>query len=114
MLLALFQTVCVKNVICVVSQWACAISELVSGVGVLDGEGCGDPIGKVHKSVVLSFPPSNMILLSYLTVHLCLLRCTSQPTSVNTWILNRDMIDRSGIICPVRTVGRPTMCTLHS
>ena len=114
MLLALLWTVCMKNEICVVAQWACAISELVAGVGAIDGEGRGDPIGRVHKSVVLSFPPSNMILLSYQTVHLCLLNHTLQPNSVNTWIPNKGAIERSGIICPVRTVGRPTMCMLHS
>ena len=74
----------------------------------------GDPIGRVHKSVVLSLPPSNMILSSYHTVHLSLLKCTLQSASVRTLMPKSDAIDKSGIMCPVRTVGRSLMCTSHS
>jgi hypothetical protein len=71
----------VKNAICVVAQCACAISEIDVDGHVME-DVCGDPIGRVHKSVVGSFPPSNMMLLSHQTVHLCLLNRTSHPASV--------------------------------
>jgi hypothetical protein len=51
----------VKNAICVVAQCACAISEIDVDGRVME-DVCGDPIGRVHKSVVGSFPPSNMML----------------------------------------------------
>jgi hypothetical protein len=74
----------------------------------------GDPIGRVHKSVVLSLPPSNMILSSYHIMHLSLLKHTLQPASVRTLMPKSNAIDKSEIMCPVRTVGRPLMCTSHS
>ncbi len=97
----------------VVAQCAWAISEVDAGGGPIPFNGLGVPTGRVHKSVVLSFPPSNMILLSYQTVHLCLLKCTLQPASVKTLIPNSNAIDRSRM-WPVRIVGRPMMCMLHS
>ncbi len=97
----------------VVVQCAWAILEVDAIRGAMPFDGLGVSTGRVHKSVVLSFPPSNMILLSYQTVHLCLLKCTLQPASVKTLILNINTINRPGMMWPVRIVGRPTMCTLH-
>ncbi len=74
----------------------------------------GDPIRRLHKSVVMSLPPSNMILWSYHTAHLSLLKHTLQPASVRTLMTKGNAIDKLAIMCPVRTVGRPLMCTPHS
>jgi hypothetical protein len=72
-----------------------------------------DPRGRVQRSVLRSLSPLKIIFPPYLTVHLCLLKVMSHPTSVNTHIPNSKAIDKSGIICPIRTKGRPAMCMLH-
>ncbi len=71
------------------------------------------PIGSVHKLVALSSPLSSIILLSYHTVHFNLSNLTLHPALVNTAMSNRDAIESSGMMCPVRTTGSPLMWTLH-
>jgi hypothetical protein len=44
---------------------------------------------------------------------LCLSKVTLHPASVNTRIPNSVAIDKSGIMCPVRTKRRPLMCMSH-
>ncbi len=116
-LLALFRTVCVKKAICVVAKWAWASAITGAADGIAMGlqwvDVLGVPIGRVYKSVVLSLSPSNIILLLYQMVHLNLLKQTLHPASVKTWIPNKEVIESSGIMCPVRIVGKPTMLTSH-
>jgi hypothetical protein len=72
-----------------------------------------DPRGRVHRSILGSLSPLKIILLLHCTVHLCLSKVTFHPTSINTRIPNSKAIDKSGIMCPMRTKGRPSMCMLH-
>ncbi len=90
MLFALFCTVCVKKVICVVAEWAWAL-ELTGAAGkIATGsqwvDMLGKLIGRAHRSVLLCLFPSSIILLLYQTVHLNLLKRTSHPASVKTRI----------------------------
>jgi hypothetical protein len=55
---------------------------------------------------------NNLSIVSH-TVHLLLSKVTSPPTFVKTRILNSKAIDKTGIICPIRTKGRPSMCMSH-
>jgi hypothetical protein len=114
-LLALFCTVCVKHVL-VVGRWAWAMAK----TGATDGIRSltrwvvmsTDPRGRVQRSILGSLSPLKIIFLLYPTVHLFLSNVMSQPTHVNTHIPNRDAIDKSGIMCPVRTNVRPSMFML--
>ena len=72
-----------------------------------------DPSGKVHRSVALSLLPCKIILLSYQTVHLNLSNQTLDPAAVKTRMPNREANNNSGMICPVRVMGRPLMCMSH-
>jgi hypothetical protein len=72
-----------------------------------------DPSGRVQRSILGSLPLLKIIFPLYCTVYLCLSKVTSHPTSVNTCIPNSEAIDKSGIMCPIRTKGRPSMCMLH-
>jgi hypothetical protein len=69
--------------------------------------------GRVHKSVDLSLFPSNIMFQLYPTMHLNLSNVTSQPASVNTRIPNSEAIKRSGMICPIRVMGRPSILMSH-
>ena len=72
-----------------------------------------DPSGRVQRSILGSLPLLKIIFPLYCTVYLCLSKVTSHPTSVDTCIPNSEAIDKSGIMCPIRTKGRPSMCMLH-
>jgi len=70
-------------------------------------------IGRVHRSVVRSFMPVNIILPLYLITHFSLSNLTVHPASVSTRILKREAIDNSGTMCPTSVVGRPGIIILH-
>ncbi len=74
---------------------------------------CGVLNGRVHKSVVVSFTPRKIIALLYQTMQLYLLNVTVHPASVRTRIPNSEAIDRLGIMCPVSTVGSPSILMSH-
>jgi hypothetical protein len=109
-LLVSFLGVCVKKVICV-AEWAWALAT----TGAADGSmrlACwevmpSDPNGSVHKSVAGSFSPCKIISSLYRTIHWSCVNVTSHPASVSTLIPKVEAMDRSGMICPVRTKGRP-------
>ncbi len=86
-------------------QWDQVIDAMDGHVHGSKGKG-----PKIHTWVL---SPLKIIFLLYCTVHLCLSNVTSQPTSVNTHIPNREAIDKSGIMCLIMTNGRPSMCMLH-
>ncbi len=89
-----------------------AVNRIATGLRWKVMLGCV-PVGSIHKLVALSFPPSNIILLLYHTVHYNLSNLTLHPALVNTTIPNRDAIKSSRMMCPVRTTGSPLMWTLH-
>ncbi len=66
----------------------------------------GDPRGRFHMSVEGSFLPCRIMLPLYPTMHVCLSKVTSQPMFVRTCIPNNDVMERSGMICPVSKIGR--------
>ena len=71
-------------------------------------------IGRVHRSVVGSFMPVNIILPFYLTTHFSMSNfLTVHPASMSTWIPKRKAIDNSGTVCPTSVVGRPGIIILH-
>ena len=70
-------------------------------------------IGKVHRSVVRSFMPVNIILPLYLTTHFSMSNLTVHPASVSTRIPKREAIDNSGTMCPTSVVGRPGIKISH-
>ncbi len=110
MLLDLFHRECVKKAICE-AEWAWALvrtgainrSTLLACWEVM----LGDLNGTIHKSVAGSFSPRKIISSLYQTIHLSCVSVTSHPASVSTLIPKREAMDRSGMICPVRTKGRP-------
>ena len=70
-------------------------------------------IGRVHRSVIRSFMPVNIILPLYLTTHFSMSNLTVHPASVSTRIPKREAIDNSGTVCPTSVVGRPGIIILH-
>ena len=74
---------------------------------------CGVPNGRVHKSVAGSFTPRKIMAPLYRTMQLFLSNITVHPASVRTQMPNSEAIDRSGIMCPVSTVGSPSMLMSH-
>jgi hypothetical protein len=73
----------------------------------------GVPNWSVHRSVAASSSPRKMILPLYQTIHAWFVIITAHPASVNTQLPNREAMDRSGMICPVRTNGSPIMWMSH-
>jgi hypothetical protein len=71
------------------------------------------PNGRVHKSVAGSFTPRKIMAPLYRTMQLVLSNVTVHPASVRTRIPNSEAIDRSGIMCPVSTVGSPSILMSH-
>jgi hypothetical protein len=69
--------------------------------------------GRVQRFVLGSLCPLKIIFPFYCTVHLCLSKVMLHPTSVNTHVPNSEAINKSGIMCPIRTKGRPSMCMSH-
>ena len=70
-------------------------------------------IGRVHRSVVGSFMPVNIILPLYLTTHFSMSNLTVHPASVSTRIPKREAIDNSGTMCPTSVIGRPGIIISH-
>ena len=70
-------------------------------------------IGKVHRSVIRSFMPVNIIIPLYLTTHFSMSNLTVHPASVSTRIPKREAIDNSGTMCPTSIVGRPGINISH-
>ena len=70
-------------------------------------------IGRVHRSVVGSFMPVNIILPLYLTTHYSMSNLTVHPASVSTRIPKREAIDNSGTMCPTSVVRRPGIIISH-
>jgi hypothetical protein len=71
------------------------------------------PNGSIHKLVALSLPPLSMFLLLYHTVHADLSNRTLHPASVSMTMMKREAMESSGMMCPVRTTGSPSMCISH-
>jgi hypothetical protein len=113
MLLALVCTVCMKHPMGV-GRWAWALARTGAANGIMSLTRWvvmfTNPRGRVKRSVIGSLSPLKIIFPLYHTVHLCLSNVTSQPSSVNTHIPNREAIDESRIMCPVRTNGMLHMC----
>ncbi len=116
MLFALVHTECVKHTMGVGRwAWVSARTGAANGIASLTQwvVMSKNPRGRVQRSVLGSLPPHTIIFPLYCTVHLCLLNVTSHPTCVNTCIPNREAIDKSRIMCPIRTNVRPSMCMSH-
>jgi hypothetical protein len=74
----------------------------------------GVPNGRVHRSAVQSLLPVKIMFQSYLATQAVLLKITLHPTLVKTRMSNKDVKERSGIMCPViNGKGRPLMCMSH-
>ena len=61
-----------------------------SGVSMEEVLSAGPTKGRVHRSVVGSFMPTNIILPLYLTTHFLMSNLTVHPASVSTWIPKRE------------------------
>jgi hypothetical protein len=72
-----------------------------------------EPKGRVHRSVAGSFPPLKIILPLYQTVHCSWSNVTLQSASVSARISKMEAVDRSGMMWPVSTVGRPSIYMSH-
>ena len=72
-----------------------------------------DPSGSVHKSVAGSLAPRKIIRSLYFTMHSLGVNVTSHPAVVRTRMPKSEATDRSGTMCPVRTVGSPSISTSH-
>jgi hypothetical protein len=70
-------------------------------------------MGRVHTSVVGSLPPDIITFPLYVTTQVCLLNVTLQPTLVKMRMLKRDTMVSSGMMCPIKGKGRPSMHMLH-
>jgi hypothetical protein len=70
-------------------------------------------IGRVHRSVLGSLYPCKIILLSYLTTQLSSSNVMVHPALHNTLMPNSNAILIPVTMCPVNTVGRPSMVILH-
>ena len=113
MLLAQVLTVCAKAAIGVcgeVSPMAAAVSVLC---GYLWEVLLGNPNESVHRSVTGSLVPRRMTCPSYQTTHSPFMKVTLHPASVSTRMPKRDAMDKLGMMCPVRTVGRPSIAMSH-
>jgi hypothetical protein len=116
MLFTFVQTVWAKNAICTAS-WAWASEKS----GAADGSvlvACWevmswDPNGRVHRSVDGSFSPNKIIFPLYLTIQTPFVNVTSHPASVRIRILKSEAMDRSGMMCPVKVTGRPSIWMSH-
>jgi hypothetical protein len=71
-------------------------------------------IGKVHRSVLGSLYPVNIILSLNITLHLSLAKTTLHPVLHSRRIPINDAVVKDGTICPVKTVGKPGICMLHT
>ncbi len=71
------------------------------------------PEGKSPKICSSIFIPLQIKFPIYLTVHLCLSKVTLHPTSVNARMLNSNAMDKSGMMCLLRTNGRPSSFMSH-
>jgi hypothetical protein len=69
-------------------------------------------IGRVHRCVLGSLYPHNIILLLYHTMHFLSSNVTVHPALHNTLMPNSDAILIPGTTCPVNTVRRPGMVML--
>jgi hypothetical protein len=81
---------------------------------MLGGHLCHSIAKRVGPQVGASifFPELNFLPL-YLTTHLWVLNVTVHPTSVNTQILNKEAIERLGMMWPVNVTGRPGVLMMH-
>ncbi len=68
----------------------------------------GVPSGSVHRSVVASFLPHKIVAPLYLTMHSFFVNVTSHLASVNTLIPKSEAMERSRMIWPMSTNGRPS------
>jgi hypothetical protein len=115
MLLAFVLTVCVKKAICR-GRWVWASVTPRAADGSLKGGRevvLVVPNGSVQRSVTGSLAPRKIILLLYRTIHSVVVNVTLQPASVRTRIPNREAIERSGMMWPVRIVGSPSITISH-
>jgi hypothetical protein len=116
MLFAFVWTVWAKNAICTTGwAWASAKSGAADGsVLVACWEVMSwDPNGRVHRSVDGSFSPCKIIFPLYVMIQSPFVNVMSHPTSVRIHIPKSEAMDRSGMMCPVKVTGRPSIWMSH-
>ncbi len=76
---------------------------------------CGVPMGRVHRSVVGSFPPVKITFPLYVMTTVCLLNVTLQPMLVSMRMQKRDAMVSSGMIFPLKNRGdRQCICGTYA